>query len=55
MEEKSIEQTDIFLWANQTDAVKNDLDIELFLFNKNYTPFFMPISSSVENQLRPLF
>lgn len=55
MEEKSIEQTDIFLWANQTDAVKNDLDIDLFLFNKNYTPFFMPVGSTVENQLRPLF
>ena len=24
------ETTDIFLWANQTDARKNDLDIELF-------------------------
>ena len=48
-------QTDIFLWANQTDATKNDLDIELFLFNKNYTPFSMPIGSSVEAQLRPLF
>ena len=26
------ETTDIFLWANQTDAKKNDLQIELFLF-----------------------
>lgn len=49
------QQTDIFLWANQTDALKNDLDIELFLFNRNYTPFFMPVSGSVEGQLRPLF
>lgn len=48
-------QTDIFLWANQTDAKKNDLDIELFLFNKNYTPYSMPVNSSVEGQLRPLF
>lgn len=48
-------QTDIFLWANQTDAKKNNLNIELFLFNKNYTPYSMPISSSVESQLRPLF
>lgn len=47
--------TDIFLWANQTDARKNQLDIELFLFNKNYTPLSMPISSNVEQQLRPLF
>ena len=47
--------TDIFLWANQTDARKNDLDIELFLFNKNYTPFSMPLSGSVTAQLKPLF
>ena len=56
MENGNTEQpTDIFLWANQTDARKNDLDIELFLFNKNYTPFSMPIGGSVEQQLRPLF
>lgn len=55
MEEKEREVTDIFLWANQTDGRKNELDIELFLFNKNYTPYFMPVSSGVEAQLRPLF
>ncbi len=53
--ENERETTDIFLWANQTDARKNDLQVELFLFNKNYTPYFMPISGSVEKQLRPLF
>ena len=49
------QQTDIFLWANQIDAHKNDLDIELFLFSKTYTPYSVPLSSSVEQQLRPLF
>ena len=49
------ETTDIFLWANQNDAKKNDLQIELFLFSKNYTPYFMPIKGDVEKQLRPLF
>ena len=49
------EVTDIFLWANQSDALMYDLDIVLFLFNKNYTPFFMPVASNVEGQLRPLF
>ena len=53
--EEQIQQTDIFLWANQMDARKNDLDIELFLFNKNYTPYMMPVGGSVEQQLRPLF
>ena len=49
------ETTDIFLWANQNDAKKNDLQIELFLFSKNYTPYFMPIKGDVEQQRRPLF
>ena len=49
------ETTDIFLWANKNDAKKNDLQIELFLFSKNYTPYFMPIKGDVEQQLRPLF
>lgn len=47
--------TDIFLWANTTDAVKNDVDIEVFLFNKNYTPYAMRFSSDLERQIRALF
>lgn len=54
-EEQADQQTDIFLWANQVDARKNELDIELFLFNKNYTPLSMPVGGSVEQQLKPLF
>ena len=52
---ETTQTTDIFLWANQTDARKNDLNVELFLFSKNYTPYSMPLSSSIEQQLRPLF
>lgn len=47
--------TDIFLWANQTDAVKNDLNVELFLFNKNYTPYSTNFSSDLNRQIKPLF
>lgn len=46
---------DIFLWANQTDAVKNDLAVELFLFNKHYTPYLMRYASELEQQIRALF
>lgn len=55
MEEKTDIQTDIFLWANQVDARKNDLDIELFLFSKNYTPYSVSLNQNLEQQLRPLF
>ena len=47
--------TDIFLWANQTDAIKNDLSVEFFLFNKNYTPYSTTLSADLDTQIRPLF
>jgi hypothetical protein len=55
METENRETTDIFLWANNTDAIKNDLDIELFLFNKNYTPYSTSFANDLNIQLRPLF
>ena len=33
------EPTDIFLWANQADAHKDELEIDLFLFTKGYTVY----------------
>ena len=30
---------DVFQWANSVDEVKNNISVELFLFNKNYTPY----------------
>jgi len=47
--------TDIFLWANQIDAVKNDLFVEFFLFNKNYTPYTTTLGNELDSQIRPLF
>lgn len=49
------ETTDIFLWANQTDAVKDQLDVEFFLFNKNYTPYTTNFLSNLNAQIKPLF
>lgn len=55
MEEQTRETTDIFLWANNTDGVKNDLDVEFFLFNKNYTPYSTNFASELNAQIKPLF
>ncbi len=55
MEENKTESTDIFLWANQTDAVKNELSLELFVFNKNYTPYAMNLSKALDAQTRAMF
>lgn len=55
MENETPETTDIFLWANTTDAIKNELDVEFFLFNKNYTPYLVNVGNDLTAQIRPLF
>jgi len=55
METEKNEPTDIFLWANNTDGIKNDLDIELFLFNKNYTPYSTNFAEGLNVQMKPMF
>jgi hypothetical protein len=55
VEDTQSEPTDIFLWANQTDAVKNDLALELFVFNKNYTPYSISLSKTLDSQARAMF
>jgi hypothetical protein len=57
MEEKPevTETTDIFLWANNTDGIKKELDVEFFLFNKNYTPYTTRFSADLSSQIKPLF
>lgn len=48
-------QADVFLWANQTDRIKNEISLELFVFNKNYTPYIINFSKELEGSLRALF
>ncbi|HEU0266006.1 MAG TPA: hypothetical protein VFQ70_00060, partial [Candidatus Saccharimonadaceae bacterium] len=55
MNEETTITTDIFLWANQTDAIKNTLDVEFFVFNKNYTPYSMKFNPDLLQRIRPLF
>lgn len=55
METQNTESTDIFLWANNTDAIKKDLNVEFFLFNKNYTPYSTNFASDLNAQVKPLF
>lgn len=53
--EKSNESTDIFLWANNIDGIKKELDVEFFLFNKHYTPYTTSFNSELNTQIKPLF
>jgi hypothetical protein len=55
MQDKEQDKLDIFLWANNVDAIKNDLSVELFLFNKNYTPYKIRFSDNLMMQIRSLF
>src|SRR5665647_3304400 len=53
--EEPRELIDIFLWANNTDGIKKELDVELFLFNKHYTPYSTNFGSELNSQIKPLF
>jgi Domain of unknown function (DUF4868) len=55
MDEKTPDTTDIFLWANNVDGIKKELDVEFFLFNKNYTPYTTSFGSELNSQIKPLF
>lgn len=47
--------TDIFHWANQIDAVKKELQVEFFLFNKNYTPYSTQVTDTLNPDIAALF
>lgn len=49
------DDTDIFAWANNLVQFVDELKIELYLFNKNYTVYKTKLSGDVHRQLRPLF
>ena len=46
---------DVFLWANEIDEIKNNVSAELFLFNKNYTPYKIKYSVNVHARSRALY
>lgn len=54
-EQKQHVVTDIFAWANNVEMVKDDLSIEMYLFNKKYTVYNMNFSSELNRSIRQLF
>ena len=55
MENSENEPFDVFLWANQVDAIKNNVSAELFLFNKNYTPYKIRYSDKLTGAVKSVF
>ena len=51
----STKEFDVFLWANEIDEIKNNVSAELFLFNKNYTPFKIKYSDKLTGAVKALF
>lgn len=47
--------TDIFQWANSVDAVKENIQIDLFVFTKNYTVYSLAHNPKLDGRLRQLF
>jgi hypothetical protein len=54
-EADAYEETDIFLWANNLVQYVDELKIDLYFFNKNYTVYRTKLGGEVAKQLRPLF
>ena len=50
-----MENFDVFKWANDTDEVKNNISVELFLFNKNYTPYKVRYSDKLMQSIKATF
>ena len=51
----TVQTTDIFLWANQADRDKDQLEIDLFLFTKGYTVYATNYAKELKAQLKVLF
>ena len=50
-----MEKFDVFQWANQIEEYKNNISCELFLFNKNYTPFKVRYSDKLAASVKAMF
>jgi hypothetical protein len=50
-----MEKFDVFQWANQVEEYKNNISCELFLFNKNYTPFKVRYSDTLTASVKAMF
>ena len=49
-----MESFDVFQWANEVDEIKNNVSVELFLFNKNYTPYKVRYSDKLTSSVKAM-
>lgn len=48
-------ETDVFAWANNLVQYKDELKVDMFLFNKNYVVYRTARSAELDKQMEPLF
>lgn len=48
-------ETDVFAWANNLVQYKDELKVELFLFNKNYVVYRTARGKELDKQMEPIF
>lgn len=46
---------DLFQWANNIERFKKELDMEVLVINKHFTPFRLNLSHELDNQTRTIF
>jgi hypothetical protein len=49
------QETDVFAWANNLVQYKDELQIDLFFFNKNYVIYKTTRSKALDKQMEPIF
>lgn len=54
-EEANYQETDVFAWANNLVQYKDELKVELFLFNKNYVMYRTARKDELDKQMEPIF
>jgi hypothetical protein len=53
--EDKYQETDVFAWANNLVQYKDELKIDLFLFNKNYILYRTARAGDLNKQMEPIF
>ncbi len=49
------EESDVFLWANNVAASRDEVSVELFFMSRNYFLYRTSVGKELQNQLVPLF
>ncbi len=53
--EEDYEETDVFAWANNLVQYKDELKVDLYLFNRNYVVYRTSRSKELDKQMEPIF